>query len=136
MRIIDSFREFHKIVRKYFKRHCVKRVDYFSTGRCVSYWEKEDWIGIAITKPEQLEDIGIVRSVELMVDPMVRAEFIHDFRKYLKEPHQLFDEGGIVYNLLGLMLTNRDVYYLVEKDGQQYLRPIYDYKEKHLIQKV
>ena len=138
MKVIDSFKEFHKIVRKYFKKHCVKRVDYFSTGRCVSYWEKEDWIGIAITKSEQLEDIGIIKSIENHIDPnpMVCAEFIHDVRKYLIEPYQLLDDGGIVYNLLGLMLTNRDVYYLVEKDGQQYLRPIYNYKEKHKIQKV
>ena len=139
MKIIDSFKKFHKIVRKYFKRHCVKRVDYLSTGRCVSYWEKEDWIGFAITKPEQLEDIGIIKSIENHIDPnpMVCAEFIHDFRKkYLKEPYQLFDEGGVVYSLRGLILTNRDVYYLVEKDEQQYLRPIYNYKEKHKIQKV
>lgn len=51
MKIAKTFKEFNKITRKYFKKHCVKRVDYFSTGRCVSYWEKEDWIGIAITKP-------------------------------------------------------------------------------------
>ena len=116
----------------------VRRVDHIGDKKFTSYWEKEDWIGIAITKPEQLEDIGIIKSIENYIDPnpMVCTEFIHDFRKYLMEPYQLFDKGGVVYNLRGLMLTNRDVYYLVEKDGQQYLRPIYDYKEKHLIQKL
>ena len=126
MRQVNNFRIFKKIIRKYHKRHCVKRIDHFGGKRFISYWEKEDWIGYRIEKLEQLTD-AVKKEILLEVGGYVLDAV--DLEEYLVvKPNVWFDDNSdeTLY-FRGIMITNRDAYAILgEAFGKnEYLYPIH-----------
>lgn len=124
MKIVDQY-EYHtflKIKRKYYKRHCVKRVDHIHGKRFVSYWEKDDWVGYIIpsflaysTDKSISKEIKLLIGEDLYNDTIENVKLIYDsFWKLYKFYHKYQDTTNeyIGYSI-GLIMTNRDVYYLV-----------------------
>ena len=123
MKQVTNFRIFKKIVRKYYKRHCIKRADLFNGKRCISYWEKEDWIGYRITEPEQLTD-AVKKEIKLEIGEEVFNSI--NFEHYLTvKPNIYFDNVDDVWKFRGFMITNRDGYVIVSDGKNEYLHDIY-----------
>ena len=104
-----DYRTFLKIKRKYYKRHCVKRIDHFNGKRFVSYWEKDDWIGYII--PSFLTystDKSISREVKSVIGSTLYYDNIWEEYKFSLDNEHLY-QGFVI----GVILTNRDTYYLV-----------------------
>lgn len=139
MKILDQY-EYHKflkIKRKYYKRHCIKRIDHFNGKRFVSYWEKEDWIGYVI--PSYLQhtlDKSIIKEVKCVIGSELydsTLDTVKDlynniwgkYKFYYVNPVNNKRSEYIKY-FIGVILTNRDAYYLVSdkqysKDKKDYL---------------
>ena len=136
MKIVDQYdyHRFLKIKRKYYKRHCVKRVNHIYGKRFVSYWEKEDWIGYIITSylsytmdKSMIKEIKSVIGDELYNDTLDIVKDIYDniwaeykFSYKYKDNEQIY-KGFVI----GVILTNRDAYFLVSdkkysKDKKDY----------------
>lgn len=124
MRQIKDFRIFRKILRKYYKRHCVMRADRIKGKRFVSYWEKEDWLGYRIDNVEQLND-KIKREIRLAVGDYVFNKI--DLVEYLiVKPNVWFEHDETAWSFCGFMLTNRDAYAIVSDGGEdEYLYSIH-----------
>ena len=124
MKIMDlyDYHKFLKIKRKYYKRHCVKRIDHFNGKRVVSYWEKKDWIGYIIPSylsytidKSMIKEIKSVIGNELYNDTLDIVKDIYDniwgeyeFSYKYKDNEQTY-KGFVI----GVILTNRDAYFLV-----------------------
>jgi len=126
MKIVDNYRIFKKIIRKFNNRHCVKRVDYFNGRRFVSYWEKENWLGYRVDSLDKLTP-QVIRYIRFMVGEDVMDAF--DIAENIKEkPNYLADMndlGDMEYRFDGIMLTNRDAYAILKIDDYKYKK--YDY---------
>lgn len=131
MRIVDDFRIFNKILRKYRKKHCIKRIDRFSNGKkYTSYWEKEDWLGYIVTSPDAIYSKGSIG--EYFVDMVGPVLYSHS----KKEIYQLYKEGNevtlinthnndeVTGKFLGVILTNMDSFYLIEDGEYRNLVPV------------
>lgn len=114
IKIAKTYREFNKIKRKYNKRHTIKRVDHFNGRRFTSYWEKDDWLGYIIKSYEELKQPNIYNEVKWMVDPDLFNAKLKEIEHLYKttEPVTICDNGTGYFR--GIMLTNRDAYYLLE----------------------
>ena len=124
MKQVNNFRLFKKIVRKYYKRNCVKRVDHFNGKRFVSYWEDRNWIGYRINEPEQLTD-AVKKEIRLEVGDYVFDKI--DLAEYLiVKPNIWFGHEDTTWHFRGFMITNRDAYAIVSDGGEdEYLYAIY-----------
>ena len=140
-----DYHKFLKIKRKYYKRHCVKRIDHFNGKRFVSYWEKKDWIGYIIPSylsytidKSMIKEIKLVIGDELYNDTLDIVKDIYDniwseyeFSYKYKDNEQIY-KGFVI----GVILTNRDTYFLVSdkkysKDKKDYsLIPMFWHVEK------
>ena len=138
MKIMDiyDYHKFLKIKRKYYKRHCVKRVDNINGKKFVSYWEKEDWIGYII--PSYLMytiDKSTVKEVKSVIGPdlyndtlgVVKDIYDNTWGKYefsfmSKDKVEQAYQGFVI----GIILTNRDAYFLVS--DKQYSKEKKDYQ--------
>lgn len=144
MKILDQY-EYHKflkIKRKYYKRHCVKRIDHFNGKRFVSYWEKEDWIGYVI--PSFLtytEDKSMSTEVKLLIGQELydsTLDTVKDLYNNIWGEHKFSLDNEHLYQgfIIGIILTNQDAYYLVSnkkysKDKKDYqLVPMFWHVEK------
>ena len=78
MKIVDNYRIFKKIIRKFNNRHCVKHVDYFNGRRFVSYWEKEDWLGYRVDSLDKLTP-QVMKYIHFMIGEEMMDEFDIDF---------------------------------------------------------
>ena len=118
MKIVDNFRIFNKILRKYRKRHCIKRIDRFSNGKkCTSYWEKEDWLGYIIRPtdtltPQLREYVRFMVGDEVMNDKKVQEYLSCGFNPQL---YFIKDEDKTPHDYIGIMLTNRDAYAILRE---------------------
>ena len=121
MKILDQY-EYHKflkIKRKYYKRHCVKRIDHFNGKRFVSYWEKEDWIGYIV--PSFLtysNDKSVSRDVKSVIGPILyydTLDIVKNIYDNIWEEYKFSLDNEHLYQgfIIGIILTNRDAYYLV-----------------------
>ena len=131
MKIVDNYRIFKKIIRKFNNRHCVKRVDYFNGRRFVSYWEKEDWLGYRVDSLDKLTP-QVMKYIRFMIGEEMMEAF--DIAENIKEkPNYLvhgeageLDLGDMEYRFDGIMLTNRDAYAILKIDDYKYKK--YDYR--------
>ena len=142
-----DYHKFLKIKRKYYKRHCVKRIDHFNGKQFVSYWEKDDWIGYIV--PSFLTystDKSISKEIKLLIGEddynktLRRVKFLYEvgFSEKLKFYVKNYRNNIIEINgyFSGVIITNRDVYYLVNtekysKDKKDYaLIPMFWLVEK------
>lgn len=138
MKILDQY-EYHKflkIKRKYYKRHCVKRIDHFNCKRFVSYWEKEDWIGYVI--PSYLSytlDKSIVKEVKWVISSELydsTLDAVKDLYDNIWKQYKFYYDNPITNErneytgyFIGVILTNRDAYFLASdkkysKDKKDY----------------
>ena len=138
MKILNQYdyHNFLKIKRKYYKRHCIKRVDHFHGKRFVSYWEKEDWIGYIIpsylsytTDKSMSKEVKWVISSELYDVTLDTVKDLYDniwkqYKFYYVDPitNERAEYAGY---FIGVILTNRDAYFLVSdikysKDKKDY----------------
>ena len=130
MKIVDNYRIFKKIIRKFNNRHCVKHVDYFNGRRFVSYWEKEDWLGYRVDSLDKLTP-QVMKYIRFMIGEEMMEAF--DVAENIKEkPNYLVHEeageldlGDMEYRFDGIMLTNRDAYAILKIDDYKYKK--YDY---------
>ena len=147
MKIMDQY-EYHKflkIKRKYYKRHCVKRVDHFNGKRFVSYWEKDDWIGYIILSylsytidKSMIKEIKSVIGDELYNNTLDIVKDIYDNTWSEYEFSYKYKDNKQTYKgfVIGVILTNRDAYFLVSdkkysKDKKDYnLVPMFWHVEK------
>ena len=128
MRQVKNFRIFNKIQRKYYKRHCIKRVDHFNGRRFVSYWEKDDWLGYRIDDSKQLTP-EVCEAIRLMIGDDIYnkidfTEFLNARPNFKVDDDKLFDSDVIIFEFRGFMITNRDAYAILG-DANEYLYPIY-----------
>ena len=150
MKIIDQYdyHKFLKIKRKYYKRHCVKRVDHIYGKRFVSYWEKEDWIGYIVPSFYTYSlDKSVSKEIKYLIGPdlynnrleavkLLYNEIWKEFRSYYNYKDNNYVEYGY---FLGVIITNRDAYFLVSnvkysKDKKDYkLIPMFWNFEKYLF---
>lgn len=142
-----DYHKFLKIKRKYYKRHCVKRIDHFNGKRFVSYWEKDDWIGYIV--PSFLAystDKSISKEIKLLIgeddynETLERVKFLYDVSFSEKLKFHVKNYRNITREIngyfAGVIITNRDAYYLVNtekysKDKKDYqLVPMFWHVEK------
>ena len=126
MKIAQTYKDFSKIKRKYYKRNTIKRIDHFDGKRFVSYWEKDDWIGYIIpsfltysTNKSISKEIKLLIGEEDYNETLERVKFLYDvsFSEKLR-----FHVNG--YSA-GVIITNRDSYYLV--NTEKYSKDMKDY---------
>lgn len=149
MKILDQY-EYHKflkIKRKYYKRHCIKRIDHFNGKQFVSYWEKDDWIGYIV--PSFLAystDKRISKEIKLLIgeddynETLERVKFLYNTGFSEKIKFHVKNYQNITREIngyfAGVIITNRDSYYLVStekysKDMKEYaLIPMFWHVEK------
>ena len=125
MKIAKDFRSFNKIKRKYYKKRTKKVVDFFGKKRCTSYWEIDDWLGYIVKTYEEFLHPEIRDYVEWMVGPdMTEArleQIAHlynttepvTFTTYSNQTDEEWEHKHTGY-FRGILLTNRDAYYLLE----------------------
>lgn len=114
-----DYHKFLKIKRKYYKRHCVKRIDYFNGKRFVSYWEKDNWVGYVI--PSFLTystDKSISREVKSVIGSTLyydTLDIVKNIYDNIWEEYKFSLDNEHLYQgfVIGVILTNRDTYYLV-----------------------
>lgn len=127
MKQVNDFRIFNKIVRKYYKRHTLRKVDIINGKPFVSHWEISDWVGFRIEDSKQLTP-KVLKAFRLMVGPEV-MDALKNLDEYVDvNPNVWFEgeEGGKYFQ--GLMLTNRDAYAIIKDDfisEEEYLYPLY-----------
>lgn len=125
MKLVKDFRLFKKILRKYYKRHCVKRIDHIRGKRFVSYWEKEDWLGYRIESVDQFTD-KIKKEFRMMIGDEVYSAV--DIKEYLiVHPRVWIEDEDKTFVVDGFMLTNRDAYAIIREANipSEFLYPIY-----------
>lgn len=138
MKIMDlyDYHKFLKIKRKYYKRHCVKRVDHIHGKRFVSYWEREDWIGYIITSYLSYTlDKSIIREVKLVISSELydsTLDTVKDLYNNIWKQYKFYYTNPVTNEkneytgyFIGVILTNRDAYFLVSdkkysKDKKDY----------------
>jgi hypothetical protein len=147
MKIAQTYKDFSKIKRKYYKRNTIKRIDHFDGKRFVSYWEKDDWIGYTIpsfltysTNKSISKEIKLLIGEEDYNETLERVKFLYDvsFSEKLRFHVKNYQNNIIERNgyFAGVIITNRDAYYLVNtekysKDKKDYkLVPMFWYAEK------
>lgn len=139
MKILDQY-EYHKflkIKRKYYKRHCVKRIDHFNGKRFVSYWEKEDWIGYVI--PSFLtysNDKSTSREVKSVIGPTLYYDtlgIVKNIYDNIWEKYKFYyinpvtnERNEYTGYFIGIILTNRDAYFLAS--DKKYSKDKKDYR--------
>lgn len=136
MKIVETYKDFCKIKRKYYKRHTDKKTDILCGKRITSYWEKGDWIGYIIPSYETYtNDKVISKEVRFMIGDEIYNATIETVKKLYKnsgyskaftfhyeyQNHQYIDGNWF----LGVILTNRDAYYLVSR--KKYSKEYKDY---------
>jgi hypothetical protein len=139
MKILDQY-EYHtflKIKRKYYKRHCIKRIDHFNGKRFVSYWEKEDWIGYVIQSyltysldESMSKEVKLLIGEDLYNDSLDKVKDLYDniwkqYKFYYDNPVTNERNEYIGY-FIGVILTNRDAYFLAS--DKQYSKDKNDYQ--------
>lgn len=126
MKIAKSYREFIKINRKYNKKNTIKRIDHINGRRFVSYWEYKDWIGFIVNNLDILDD-NIISYTRLMIGEDLYNNKLDEIKFLLSNIGiEVMVKENLIGKFRGLILTNRDVYYLVE----DLLVPIYYVIEK------
>jgi len=136
MKILDQYdyHKFLKIKRKYYKKHCVKRIDHFNGKRFVSYWEKDDWIGYCV--PSYLSyslDESMSKEVKLLIgedlynDSLDKVKELYDniWGEYKFSFNYQNEEQSYNGYFAGVIITNRDAYYLV--NTEKYSKNMKDY---------
>lgn len=116
-----EYHKFLKIKRKYYKRHCVKRIDHFNGKRFVSYWEKDNWIGYII--PSFLtysNDKSVSREIESVIGPTLyygTLGIVKNMYDNIWEEYKFSLDNEHLYQgfIIGVILTNRDAYYLISR---------------------
>lgn len=134
MKIVDNFKLFKKIQRKFYKKHCVKRIDHINGKRFVSFWEESDWLGYRVNNSTQLND-EIYRYIRLMVgDECLNNLNLKELLGCGYSPGIWLKKEGYKtpHNFKGVMLTNRDAYAILEEydehgvlTGQENLYPMW-----------
>ena len=137
MKILDiyDYHKFLKIKRKYYKRHCIKRVDHINDKRFVSYWEKDDWIGYCV--PSYISyslDESMSKEVKLLIgedlynDSLDKVKELYDniWREYKFYFNYQNEEQSYKGYFISVIITNRDVYFLVS--DKQYSKDKNDYR--------
>ena len=137
MKILDiyDYHKFLKIKRKYYKRHCIKRVDHINDKRFVSYWEKDDWIGYCV--PSYIS-YSLDESMSKEVKLLIGEDLYNDSLDKVKELYNnIWGEYKFSFNyqneeqsykgyFISVIITNRDVYFLVS--DKQYSKDKNDYR--------
>ena len=138
MKIMDQydFYKFFKIKRKYYKRHCVRRVNNINGKRFVSYWEKEDWIGYIISSYLTYSSDEFERQE---VRSLIGSELYEATLNTVKELYNnIWGQYKFSFNykneekntyigyFIGVILTNRDAYFLAS--DKQYSKSKKDYQ--------
>lgn len=134
MRIVDNFKLFKKIQRKFYKKHCVKRIDHINGKRFVSFWEESDWLGYRVNNEAQLNS-EIYHYIRLMVgDECLNNIKIKELLGcgYRSGIRLKKEEYKTPHKFNGVMLTNRDAYAILEEydehgalTGQENLYPMW-----------
>lgn len=125
MKIAKTYREFIKINRKYAKKNMIKRIDHINGKRFVSYWEYKDWVGYIIDDIDKFDN-KVIYYTKLMIGNGLYYIKLDEIKFLLSNIDlEVNFNDGITGKFRGLILTNRDVYYLVD----DMLIPIY-YKLK------
>lgn len=136
MKIAQTYKDFSKIKRKYYKRNTIKRIDHFDGKRFVSYWEKDDWIGYIIpsfltysTNKSISKEIKLLIGEEDYNETLERVKFLYDvsfsekLRFHVKNYQNITREINGYF--AGVIITNRDAYYLV--NTEKYSKDMKDY---------
>ena len=115
MKIAKSYREFTKINRKYSKRNMIKRIDHINGRRFVSYWEYKDWVGFIVDSIDKFNE-----NIISYTKDMIGSE-LYDYKidgiKFLLLNIGIdvtIKKNNVSGKFMGLILTNRDVYYLID----------------------
>ena len=119
MKIAETYRDFLKIKRKFYKRNTIKRIDHINGKRFVSYWEHKDWVGFVINNQDKINK-ATISYIELMVGEEWYNEIENDVIFLLNNigldiSVKWYDtEKTINGKFGGIVLTNMDVYYLID----------------------
>ena len=124
MKQVNDFRIFNKIVRKYYKRHTLRKVYTINGKPFVSHWEISDWVGFRIENVEQLTP-KVRTAIRWMVGPEVMNALKNIDEYLVVHPNVLFDHEKITKVFKGFMLTNRDAYAIVRENEERNTEELY-----------
>ena len=115
MKIVDNFRIFKKIIRKFYKKNTIKHIVH-TNGKCfVSYFEHKDWLYFIVDNIEQLNK-EITKYIILMIGKELYETKYEEICYLLKNKGiNIQFKEGVSGSFNGLILTNRDTYYLIDQ---------------------
>lgn len=119
MKIANTYREFLKIKRKFYKRNMIKRINHINGRRFVSYWEYKDWVAFIITGSNTLNN-SINSYLRLMIGDEWYNKIKDDIEFLLNNIGSNISvtwrkiEKTVTGKFEGIVLTNMDAYYLID----------------------
>ena len=82
MKIVDNFRIFKKIIRKFYKKNTIKHIVH-TNGKCfVSYWEHKDWLYFIVDNIEQLN-----KEITKYIILILKLKFWKYFSEFFRFNH-------------------------------------------------
>lgn len=126
MKIVNNFRVFKKIIRKFYKKNSIRCIDHIRGKRFVSYWEYKDWLGFLVDNKEQINKEITDYIIFMIGDELYESKHNEIYSLLENKGIKVRFKEGISGIFNGLMLTNRDAYFLID----QILVPIFYTVEK------
>lgn len=121
MKLTKTYKAFCKIKRKYNKRNTIKRIDHIHGKRFTSYWEYKDWVGYVIDNIDKLNKYTI-SYIRLMIGNEWYNNIKEDIVFLLNNTGSVIsvkwskNDKAIKGVFGGIVLTNRDAYYLIDNN--------------------